>query len=423
VECTQKLAAGFRAYSPKFAAAEAVAKRFKGLEREVTPGKVLGAFKAAAEGLGVPGSLERLIDYLFKSTRPQDWREGATPIVWPSNEKIARKLRLTVRQVQNLVRLGIDMGLLFAEDSPNGHRGGRRDADGNIVWAYGLVLSPLAVRYGELKQLAEASEAEFQAIEALKRRRTIARKSIAQIAQTALELGLAGADWEAEVEITRMALRHARGIEGIKAHTALVEQLEARRERLATIFRAAVDDGDGATNTVENPSDTVDSSCTDEAGFVHGTTTRHSSNSKRNTVTAQREEGSGLARPDVPERETSVDRDLERYGVSPEFIVDVCREVCWQLTYGPARWDDVVALGRREAENLHVPAVAWNEAVRIMGRRGAAAAMITIAHKADCGLVESPGAYLRGLTTRAMTGELQLGRTFHGIKAARAAAA
>ena len=43
------------------------------------------------------------------------------------------------------------------------------------------------------------------------------------------------------------------------------------------------------------------------------------------------------ARPDVPDRETSVDRDLERYGVSPEFIVDVCREVCWQLTYGP-KW-------------------------------------------------------------------------------------
>ena len=45
-----------------------------------------------------------------------------------------------------------------------------------------------------------------------------------------------------------------------------------------------------------------------------------------------------------------------------------------------------------------------------------AAAMIAIAHKADSGLIEKPGAYLRGMTARAARGELLLGKTFHGIR-------
>jgi len=61
---------------------------------------------------------------------------------------------------------------------------------------------------------------------------------------------------------------------------------------------------------------------------------------------------------------------------------------------------------------------AWLEARRVMGDRGAAAAVIATVHEHRGGEVPSPGAYLRGMTAKAAAGELQLGQTFHGLREA-----
>ena len=410
---------GYRRYDEKLAAAETIAKRFAGLDRAATPGKVLAAFKGAAEMLGVPGSLERLVDELFKYTDAQDWEEGAAPIVWPSNEKLAHKLRLTVRQVQKLLRLGVDFGLLSFVDSPNGHRGGRRDERGRIIWAYGISLSPLGVRYGELVQLKAQARAHYEQLQELKRRRTIARKSIAQIAQTAIELGLKGADWLDEVELSRMAVAHARQLTGLDEHRRLVEQLEARRERLAAIYMAAVEAAKPKPSTVDKLKQAVDSSCTNEADFTHITTTNPLFSPKGQLYSAWREERSDPAPADTPDHDSVVEMDLDRHKVDPAFITNACREICWDLAYRHPTWAEIVAIGQNQARELSVPAQAWNEACRIMGRRGAAAAMIALTYKANAGLVEKPGAYLRGMTKKALTGELALGRSFHGILKSR----
>ena len=68
-----------------------------------------------------------------------------------------------------------------------------------------------------------------------------------------------------------------------------------------------------------------------------------------------------------------------------------------------------------------MPIHAWREACRVMGDRGAAAAVIATVHKHRTGEVRSPGAYLRGMTSKAAAGELQLGRTYHGLREAVAA--
>jgi replication initiation protein RepC len=412
--------AGFRRHDAAFLAAEEVAKRFQGLARDVTPGKVVAAFKRAAKPMGVPRSVRLLIDQLFARTQPQDWLPGAEPIVWAKNETLADELDLSVRQLQNVLRRAIELGLVSQKDSPNGHRGGRRGPNGAIQWAYGIDLRPMGTRYPEFLQVAAAAAHERQRGEELRRRLTIARKAIAQLAQTALEEGLTGADWLEEVDTARMAAAHARGLADLDAQIRVVEQIEQRRAALMQIFRAGMDAIGERSDLAEKTASAVDISCIDEAHFTHSTTTNQTLSSKEHTYSAWRE-GSSRPLPSRLDRETSVTRDLDKYGVDIEFIADVCREVCWELTYGSPRWDDLVAIGRREAQNLHIPASAWNEAVRIMGHRGAAAAMIAVVHKADAGLIERPGAYLRGMTERALIGELQLGRTFHGFREARRA--
>jgi replication initiation protein RepC len=54
-----------------------------------------------------------------------------------------------------------------------------------------------------------------------------------------------------------------------------------------------------------------------------------------------------------------------------------------------------------------------------MGENGAAASVIAIIEKYHQGSVKRPGAYLRGMTARAVRGELRLGRTYHGLNEAK----
>ena len=58
-----------------------------------------------------------------------------------------------------------------------------------------------------------------------------------------------------------------------------------------------------------------------------------------------------------------------------------------------------------------------------MGQSGAAAAVIATVAKALTGEVRSPGAYLRGMSAKAAVGELNLGKTYHGLRDATSVAA
>ena len=76
---------GFRRMTPGLLKADRSADKFAGLPAGVeSPGQLLAAFKAAAPRLGISPRLVHAVDWLFCFTQPQDWEEGARPIVWPS---------------------------------------------------------------------------------------------------------------------------------------------------------------------------------------------------------------------------------------------------------------------------------------------------------------------------------------------------
>jgi replication initiation protein RepC len=152
-------------------------------------GQVLAGFKEAARYMGLPARVIQAVDYLFRFTRVEDWIGDAKPIVWPSNREMGEALGLTLSGIKKLNRRLIELGFVTAKDSPTGVRWGRRGHNGQILVAYGFDLSPLALRAEEFADLRDAGRADDAARADLRRRKTIALRSIGQLVRTAIEQG------------------------------------------------------------------------------------------------------------------------------------------------------------------------------------------------------------------------------------------
>ena len=77
---------------------------------------------------------------------------------------------------------------------------------------------------------------------------------------------------------------------------------------------------------------------------------------------------------------------------------------------------DLINTAERLVDQAAIHRNVWHEACRLMGQKGAAASVIATAHKHMRGDVDRPGAYLRGMNKHAASGQLNLGRTYHGLK-------
>ena len=194
----RKGASGLRHLSAAMLETEKLARRFAGKpegQGAPKPGKLLAAFKAAAPHMGFSPRVVHAIDWLFAFTKPQDWAEGSRPIVWPSAETQRHALNLGASQTKALNRTLVELGLIVMKDGPHGWRRGSRDATGRITEAYGFDLSPIGVRRAEFEAAAAAGREEHKAKQQLRRRAAIARNGIAQIVETASELGFTDDTW------------------------------------------------------------------------------------------------------------------------------------------------------------------------------------------------------------------------------------
>ena len=404
--------AGFRRFDTFAAEAEAVAEAFRGLPEGQGPAQALAAFKRAAPYMQVPPGIVQMIDTMFAWTRPDDWRAGSTPIVWPRNDKLARKLGLGVRQVQNLLDRAIRLRLISHRDSPNGHRGGVRGADGAIKWAYGIVLAPLGTRLEEFTAIARRGAEEDAQIEALKKRLGAARRRISSLAQTVLDNALHGTSADEELELALSATRQMRNVRDIELLTGCVEQIEQRGRDLEAEIAAALAVAGATGSAMESENST----CADAVDFMHSTTTTELQSAKADTGRGYPARSRKMGCAQTSGQASDVEEDLEKHGVDPRFIEAASPELCFPLEHGRGEWGDVIHLAERLADQNGIHRHAWHEACRLMGERGAAASVIATVHKYRLGEVRKPGAYLRGMSDRASRGELHLGRTFHGLK-------
>jgi len=406
---TQNPGTGFRRFDAAAAQAESVANAFTGLPKGIGTGHALAAFKRAACYLGISPSVVQLIDVLFSWTKVQDWQAGQLPIVWPRNEKLARKLGIQVRQLQNLLDRAVALKLISHRDSPNGHRGGVRTKEGLIKWAYGILLSPIGARYHEFLQIAAQGAAEEELIDEYRRRLASTRRRVAGLVKTAIDFDLHETKADKEYELVLLATRQMRRVRNVRLLVECVEDLEARAGALAAAIATAI--------TVETAQtfDHVshDNTCMDALPCTHSTTTNKLQ--AANAATCSAMPGMNSENPVVPK--TEVEKDLEESGIGLRFIKNAVPGLCQTLKFDSIEWGPVVALAEQLAYQNHIHPQAWGAACQIMGERGAAASVLAIVQKYRAGEVRRPGAYLRGMSNRATKGELRLGKTFHGLKA------
>lgn len=395
-----RLAAGLRRLPATALAPRARAERFEGLTGR-TPGQCLAAFKRASAPLGLSATARDLVDQLMAFSQPQDWREGARPIVWPSNETLAHALALSERSVRRLLAQLIAAGIVVAVDSPQGRRWGRRDAQGRIREAFGFDLSPLAQRFEEFLAIAEASRAE-RARQALWRRRlTIASKAIRQIAETALELGLTDRDWRAWLQ---QALASAGGAS--MRLEAAVRALEEERRQGEALLREALE------RPVEK--DLRESGRPDmDDRLITTTTERESGFGKEDRQGIGNGPSAGASPTGAGQEEDDPDDEEEPPAFTPAFVLRIAPPLKRWLPSARPTWGEVVEAADRLRRELGVSQNAWAEACQVLGRYGAATAIAVIAAKRA--EISAPGGYLRGMVARARKGELYLVRSLHGL--------
>jgi replication initiation protein RepC len=400
---------GFRRLTPALLKADRSAEGFAGLPEGVeSPRQLLAAFKAAAPRLGVSPRLVHAVDWLFCFTQPQDWEEGARPIVWPSAQMQQEALGLGPSQAKEINNHLIELGLVTMKDSPNGKRYGRRhEQTGRILEAYGFDLSPIAARHAEFVRLAKEAKAERAAIGRLRRRSTIARKAIVQILETAQEYGFDGEEWSTLNYESNDLVRALRAVESPEEMEAGVESLErwqqAARERLEHLL------------------ETVETGPKEPENRPHIYNYKPALDLQEDTVITTNT-CSGKAETRVSQSSTPVqpkrpDKGMV-HGIAPDELVQLAPKLKPYLRCPDPTWPELVDAADWLRGDLGVSKSLWGEACLAMGRELAAVALAIVSTKEAEHFKTSPGGYFHGLVAKHVAGELYLERTVWALRRA-----
>jgi len=409
---------GLRRLTVASLASEETARDFDGFgDNAPAPAQILGTFKAAAPFLGLSARVVHAIDWFFRFTTPQDWLTGARPIVWPSARMQQEELQLSPTRTKALNRHLIELGLIVAKDSPNGKRYGRRDRVGRIVEAYGFDLSPLAARMDEFQRIAEEGRAIRARMGQLRRRATIARKSLGQIAEAVAEYELSNPSWKAlfdEARVLSQALKRVERLEEMEIGVASIERRAAEaRERLESELTVT-------KKNVNHAPKGADSG-------PHIYTYKPSSNLKSDTVIAseQRSSGFGPNTETSPKPQTRDEKD-ERGRVSrlhPDELVSLAPRLRAYLRVGHPTWSDIVDAADELRRDLDVSRPLWIEACQVLGRELAAISVAIVSTKHPDHFTRTAGHYFHGMVQRAKKGELNIDRTIWGLRTDKSRAA
>jgi len=386
------------------------ADRFEGLPPGTAkPLTFLYAFKEAEPYLGLPAHTYKLIDWLVRLTKPQDWEEGSRPIAWPEARRQEEFLGLSARRVQALNRALAEAGIFVMRDDPQGRRYGHRDeTTGRITKAFGFDLSLLAERHDEFKKIAAAAQIERNRMKKLRQQKTLARKAITQAAE---ELGAQGHESQAlqrllqeAAELVKAGAQCRRSDELALAVKSLEQRCDAIQQMLSDLIKPVEKTPMGAEND------------------THNTITTLSENDINHTVIAA-DKCSRDEAPPVPQTPSpSKPQHLfpESFQITPATLVELAPRLA---SYMPARpsdmtWPAIVEAALFLSGEMGVNHTLWGRACAVMGREYAAVAMAIVSTRPQEHFTSGPGSYFAGLLRKfeKNPADLCLGRTLWKLK-------
>ncbi|MFV1494661.1 plasmid replication protein RepC [Phaeobacter sp. JH18-32] len=316
-------------------------------------------------------------------------------VVHPSNKAICERLNgmpcsTMRRHLANLVQAGF----VVRRDSPNGKRYARRYGDEKI--AFGFDLAPLAQRFVEVCEAAEAVRAAEERYKRLRSTVSLMRRDLAGLVDYGRSLRPDRAIWDQVSDLCVLTARDLRRkldfAELQQIETALSEALNAIRDLLEP-----VQSEDMSTNEV--------------------TYEQHYQNSNKDSYDfeprLEKAQGEGsvsdpatslvaVGRTDEP---VPIDNNLPRIPLG--LVLAACSEYQTYAERPVRHWHDLVRVADVIRPMMGVSPSAWDEAKRHMGPEEASVVILAMLER--LGDIRSPGGYLRSLSAKAALGEFSCG--------------
>lgn len=394
--------------SPEAIEGSREARRFIGLPEGVArPYEMLGALKRARVQLGIASEVIDLVDCLFGFTEPQDWQAGSRPVVWPSNSLLCHRLGITLSALKKRVRRAMELRLISDKPSPNGKRFGvRRQGSIDLDQSFGFDLSLLAVRHAEIAAAGRQALTNYQAAKAMQRRGYAAKTGLLQLIETATEQGVWTGYWEGLEERGAALFPSLSQLDqrALLAHT--VHQLETLRLEAEAVLLGALG------NPTESTGYGVESAPKGALQDPLYNSTNQLSESQ-STCKASKES----SRPEAAARYENpavVSEMEERF--SPSVILAGAPEIAAYCPQSYPDWNDVAEAARLTATQFSISQRLWGRACQILGAHGAALALAVMIHHSGRKPIGSPGGYFHAMIERAQRGELDLRRSYYGMR-------
>lgn len=417
-----KPVAGVRRVTPAGLAAHRAAREYAG-DRTLAVKRIeaLQVAKRAAAALGLKAAKIAMIDKLFGFSPAADWNsKDASPIVWPSNQILAQQLGLSISTARHHLRGLAAAGLIAHASHPTFQRRGVRDAQGNIVEAFGIDLSPIIVRYDELLEIALAYEREGRERRALSHQRTQIRREIESVLMAAKRDGLRGNWQQFHARLDRLRETVPSSLEQFHG---LIEALTVLRDDIEEAYQSASRRAnlDTAVASFRRVQTTAESSSLNfcRTGGIRSPGRPPSSTSSTDDSTASEKEYPQRVPAPRELRHTRHVGDADMASVSLSLIRSACPAVVQYAPDAFASWARLQEAGRSLCVAVGINLQVWHEAALELGPDAAISALAVTFQKADDGVVLNPGAYLRALIQRGSRGELHISRSLFALVSAR----
>lgn len=397
-------------------------------DKGLVPGNLLGAFKGAARYMGLRGNILVAMDYFFAMTRAQDWVGDARPIVWPSAREQSEALGLSPSGVKFLNRRLIELGLIIAKDSPTGARWGRRGHNGQILEAYGFDLSPMAHRFDEFCEIRDAGRANDAIRAQLRRRKTVAIKSIGQIVRTAAESEIDTPELYALAEGIYVITEGLDPSADRRTLERVVADLEALREAVHALYRDLVGRAQKAAPTSKQESETsgmemVDSNRATSVSELPNNNYKRSNN-PMDSIGHEKSSSEFGKSGDLPAPQNSGGPGkIPVPEVKPKEVVRLAPILATYLGADLERadmqravWAVMQAAESCAFRELSVSKSLWADAQKVMGLWPATLAVMVVASKNPEYFSRTPAHYFAGMVAKAKNGTLRLDRSIWGLR-------
>ncbi|WP_193143273.1 plasmid replication protein RepC [Meridianimarinicoccus sp. MJW13] len=316
-------------------------------------------------------------------------------VVHPSNKAICERLNgmpcsTMRRHLANLVQTGF----VVRRDSPNGKRYARRYGDEKI--AFGFDLAPLAQRFVEVCEAAEAVRAAEERYKRLRSTVSLMRRDLAGLVDYGRSLRPDLAIWDQASDLCVLTARDLRRkldlAELQQIETALSEALNATRDLLEPVQAE-----DMSTNEATNGQHYQNSN-KDSYDFEPRLRKAQGDGSVSDPTTS-------LVAVDGTDEPVPIDNNLPRIPLS--LVLAACSEYQTYAERPVRHWHDLVRVADVIRPMMGVSPSAWDEAKQHMGPEEASVVILAMLER--FGDIRSPGGYLRSLSAKAALGEFSCG--------------